>query len=152
MKRICVFPGSFDPITLGHEDIVRRAMLLFDEIIIGIGENSEKKYLFPLEKRMKWISNVFSGEKNIRVMNYKGLTIDFCKQNGARFLLRGLRSSSDFEFERSIAQMNQAIAKDIETVFLISRPEYSAMASTLVRDIYRNGGDVSLFLPLGVDL
>ncbi len=152
MSRIAVFPGSFDPITIGHEDIARRALPLFDELIIGIGSNSDKRYLHTAEERKSMLEMVFSNEKRIRVMIYSGLTIDFCRSVGANHLLRGLRTSADFEFERGIAQMNKELAEDIETVFMISRPKYSHIASSIVRDIHRNKGDVSAFIPKGLKL
>ncbi len=150
MSRIAVFPGSFDPITTGHESIIKRSLPLFDKIIIAIGENSTKKSFFSLEKRKQWIEKVFKGKKKIEVKTYKGLTIDFCKSVGANYILRGLRTSADFEFERVIAQMNRAMEKKIETVFLLSNPELSAITSTIVRDIIRNGGDASQFVPLAI--
>ena len=148
--KIAVFPGSFDPITKGHVDIIKRALPLFDEVIIDIGNNAEKKYFFPLAKRQKWIEKIFAGEKKIKVKAYHGLTVGFCKSVNASYILRGLRTSADFEFERGIAQMNKAMAPEIETVFIISTPAYSAIASTIVRDILRNGGDVKQFVPEGV--
>lgn len=146
-KRTALFPGSFDPITIGHESVIRRALPLFDEIIIAIGVNSAKNYFFPLEKRVAWINQVFHKEPKVRVVNYTGLTIDCCKKENAQYILRGLRTSADYEFERSIAQMNRAMAPEIETVFLQSLPELSAINSTIVRDIIRNGGDVKAFVP-----
>ncbi len=152
MKTIAVFPGSFDPITKGHESIVRRALPLFDEVIVAIGVNSEKQYFYSLEQREQWIGKVFEGEDKVRVEKYEGLTMDFCKQQKAQFVLRGLRSSADFEFERSIAQMNKSLAPDIDTVFMLSTPELSAINSTIVRDIIRNGGDASQFVPDSISL
>lgn len=149
-RRIAVFPGSFDPITNGHEDIIRRAVPMFDQIIIAIGVNTTKKSFFPLEKRKDWIKKVFRGEKKINVMSYSGLTVNFCKTIGANYILRGLRTSADFEFERAIGQMNKAMTADIETVFLLTSPEFSAISSTIVRDIIRNGGDAKQFVPKGV--
>ena len=140
MKRIAVFPGSFDPFTLGHQDIVKRALPLFDHIIIAIGINNAKKYHFPLELRMEWIGKVFATEEKISVKNYEGLTVGFCRENGANFILRGLRSNVDFEFEKPIAHMNTAMANEIETVFLVTAPELSGINSTIVRDIIKNGG------------
>lgn len=151
MKR-AVFPGSFDPITKGHEDIVKRAVALFDEIIVGIGINSSKSYFFSLEKRMEFIRQTFKDEPRVKVQSYTGLTIDYCRSAGAQFILRGLRSSADFEFERGIAQMNKAMATDIETVFILTAPELSAINSTIVRDILRHGGDASQFVPAHIEL
>jgi pantetheine-phosphate adenylyltransferase len=152
MKRIAVFPGSFDPITKGHEDIVKRVVPLFDEIIVGIGVNSSKNYFFSLEKRMQFIEQTFAGEPKIKVQSYSGLTIDYCRSVGAQFILRGLRTSADFEFERGIAQMNKAMAPGIETIFILTAPELSAINSTIVRDILRNGGDASQFVPSSIQL
>lgn len=151
-KRIAIFPGSFDPITKGHENILRRALPLFDEIIISIGKNSSKQNYFSLEQREKWIRQVFANEPKVRIETYTGLTIDFCKKMNANYILRGLRTSADFEFEKSIAQNNNAMAPDIETVFILPIPELSAINSTIVRDIIRNGGDASRFVPKGIDL
>src|ERR1041385_16134 len=130
-----VFPGSFDPITKGHESIIRRGLPLFDEIILGIGNNTLKKYFFTLEQRQHFLEETFKGESKIKVKNYSGLTVDFCKTMGAGYILRGLRTSADFEFERAIAQMNGAMAPDIETVFLVADPALSHISSTIVRDI-----------------
>ena len=152
MKRIAVFPGSFDPITKGHEDIILRAVPLFDEIIVAIGTNSSKKYYFDLEKRLEMIRFTFRNEPKIKVETYTGLTVDYCKEVGAHYLLRGLRTSADFEFERSIAHINQTLYPDLDTVFLLSLQEYSAINSTIVRDILINGGEVSRFVPEGLDL
>lgn len=152
MNKIAIFPGSFDPITKGHEDIVLRALPLFDKIFIGIGNNPEKKFLFPLQKRENWIKSIFSEQSKISVVTYTGLTVDFCKKNGINFIIRGLRSQSDFEFEKNIAQMNNAMAPDIETIFMLCKPQYSAVSSSIVRDIIVNGGNVSQFLPEGMIL
>jgi len=152
MKRTVIFPGSFDPITKGHENILQRALPLFDEIIIAIGINSSKQSYFPLEQREKWIKQVFAGEPNVRVETYTGLTVEFCKKMNAKFILRGLRTSADFEFEKSIAQNNNIMAPGIETVFILPIPELSAINSTIVRDIIRNGGDASPFVPKSIDL
>lgn len=151
-KRIAIFPGSFDPITKGHENILRRALPLFDEIIIAIGKNSSKQNYFPIGKREKWIKQVFVNEPKVRVEAYTGLTIDFCKKMKANYILRGLRTSADFEFEKSIAQNNNIMAPEIETIFILPIPELSAINSTIVRDIVRNGGDASPFVPKGIDL
>ncbi len=151
-KKIAVFAGSFDPITTGHEDVVRRALPLFDEVIIAIGINSEKKYMFTLEKRVESIKYTFKDVSNVRVETYNGLTIDFCRKMNAGYLLRGLRNPADFEFEKAIAQMNKAMAPGIETVFIITAPEFSAVSSTIVRDIIRHNGDATPFVPKGIQL
>lgn len=152
MKRIAVFPGSFDPITKGHEDVILRAVPLFDEIVVAIGTNSSKKYYFDLERRLEMIRFTFKDEPKIKVDTYKGLTADYCKQIGATHLLRGLRTAADFEFERSIAHVNQTLVPELDTVFLLSLQEFSAINSTIVRDILFNCGDASRFVPEGLDL
>ncbi len=152
MERIAVFPGSFDPVTKGHESIIRRALPLFDRVIIAIGENGEKKSLFPLEKRLAWLNEIFAGNPRIEIDCYSGLTVDFCRKNKAGFILRGLRTSSDFEFERGIGQMNKLMFPGIETVFLLCEPEFTSVSSSIVRDIIRNGGDVTQFVPAGITL
>jgi pantetheine-phosphate adenylyltransferase len=152
MAKIALFPGSFDPITLGHYDVILRSLDLFDKIIIGVGHNSSKSYLFPLQDRIKFIEDSFYDIPQVQVKTYRGLTIDFCKEMGARFILRGLRTSADFEFEKSIAQMNHYMDTGIETVFVLSSPQYAPVSSTIVRDIIRNGGDASAFVPEGVKL
>lgn len=146
MKR-AVFPGTFDPFTIGHYSIVHRAMPLFDEIIIAIGTNSTKSAMFPVEKRMGWIGECFKGEAKIRIDCYTGLTVEYCRQIGAGFILRGLRSSADFNYERAIAQMNRAMMPSVETVFIMSLPEHSAISSTILRDILRNNGNIDAFIP-----
>lgn len=150
--KIAVFPGSFDPITLGHESIVLRSLPLFDKIIVAIGINSNKKYMFPLEKRIQQIEQVFRNYPQIEVRSYEGLTVEFCKKIGAQHIIRGIRSVADFEFEREIGQMNKKLCPEIETVFLLSIPEYGCIASSVIRDIIRNGGNASQFVPKGVDL
>ena len=131
MKNIAVFPGSFDPITKGHESIIKRAIPLFDKIIVAIGSNTDKKTFFPLEKRLFWLKEVFKNEPSITVTRYEGLTVEFCKKQEARFILRGLRTSADFEFERSIGQINKMIYPGIETIFLLTTPEYTALNSSI---------------------
>lgn len=152
MKRTAIFPGSFDPFTIGHESIVRRALGLFDEIIVAVGRNSTKATLFPLEQRVEWIRAVFAGEPRVKADWYEGLTIAYCKQMEARFILRGLRTSADFGFERGIAEVNKAMEPGIETVFILALPEHSAISSTIIRDIIRNGGDARQFVPPAVTL
>lgn len=152
MKKIAVFPGSFDPFTIGHEGIVLRALDLFDEIIVAVGANALKKNYYPLETRKEMIRQVFKDEPRIRVDHYEGLTVDYCKAMNSRYLLRGLRTAADFEFERAIAQINKAMAHDIESVFLLTVPEHSPVNSTIVRDIIRSGGDASMFVPKAIKL
>ena len=152
MNKVAVFPGSFDPITRGHESVIKRALPLFDKIIVAVGINSEKSGFFPIEKRLKWINHVFNGETKIEVTTYTGLTIEFCRKTGAKFILRGLRTSADFEFERAIAQTNKLMFPDIDTVFMLTTPELTPINSTIVRDIIRNGGDPSKFIPDGINL
>ncbi len=145
--KIAVFPGSFDPIHIGHVDIVNRMLPLFDKIIIAIGHNDQKHYMFDLEKRMQWINDVFLKEDKIEMQTYKGLTIDFCKSVNAKYIVRGLRTTTDFEFEKAIAQMNRYGAPEIDTVFVIASPENTPVSSTIIRDIIKHGGDVLKFLP-----
>jgi pantetheine-phosphate adenylyltransferase len=152
MKKVALFPGSFDPITKGHESIILRAIPLFDRIIVAIGVNVEKNYFFPLEKRLNWIRKVFKEYPSIEVITYEGLTVDLCKRLDVNYILRGLRTSADFEFERSIGQMNKMMLPDLETVFLLTTPEHTALNSSIVRDIIRNGGDARQFVPDQVDL
>lgn len=149
---IAVFPGSFDPFTKGHESIVRRVLPLFDNVIVAIGINSHKNYYFPLEKRKEWIRKVFADEKKVSVESFTGLTIDFCRKMNAKFIIRGLRTTTDLEFEKAIAQMNKTMANEIETLFILPTPELSAINSTIIRDIVRNGGDASPFVPAAIDL
>ena len=151
-KRTAIFPGSFDPITIGHQDILKRALPLFDEIIVAIGKNSSKQNYFPLEQRKKWVEQVFAGEPKVRVETYTGLTVEFCKKMKANFILRGLRTSADFEFEKAIAQNNHMMVPEVETIFILPVPELSAINSTIVRDIIRNGGDARRFVPEGINL
>lgn len=145
--KIALFPGSFDPITIAHVDILKRALPLFDKIVVGIGLNSSKQNFLSAEKREEIVKNVFSAHPNVEVQLYQGLTIDFCKKINAKYMVRGIRSASDFEYERSIAQINKTMLPDVETILLLSKPEYSAISSTIVRDILRNQGDVSKFVP-----
>ncbi len=144
--RRAIFPGSFDPITLGHVDIINRALPLFDEIIIAIGINTDKNYMFTLEDRKKFIENNYKNEPKIKVTTYSGLTTDYCKQINADFILRGLRNPADFEFEKAIAQTNRKLTQ-IETVFLLTSANSSFISSSIVRDVYRNGGNISGLVP-----
>jgi pantetheine-phosphate adenylyltransferase len=152
MAKIAVFPGSFDPITIGHVDLVNRALPLFDEIIVAIGLNSQKKSLFDLEQRVNWLEAVFAEESKVRVDYFENLTADYCQKIGAGYLLRGLRNASDFDYEKTISQLNFIIGHGLETIFLISRPAYSHISSTIVREIIKGGGDASPFLPEEVRL
>ena len=146
--KIAVFPGSFDPITKGHVDLVHRAIPLFDKIIVAVGVNSQKKYLFPLEQRLEMLEKVFADDDDtVHVGQFEGLTVNYCKKEGARYLLRGLRNSSDFDYEKTISQLNYIIGDEIETVFLISKPEFSHISSTIVREIIKGKGNIEPFLP-----
>lgn len=149
MMKKAVFPGSFDPITLGHVDLIYRGLEIFDEIIIAIGVNADKKQLFPLEDKIQQIKNTFINEPRIKVTSYKGLTVDFCKSVNSKYILRGLRNSSDFNYEQSIAQTNSSLSL-IESVFLISSPQLAHISSTIVRDIIRNEGDYKSLVPKSV--
>ena len=146
MERIAVFPGSFDPITLGHYDIIHRGISLFDKVIVAIGINAEKKYMFSLEERKRFIEQAFKGEPKVEVITYEGLTIDLCRNINAGFILRGLRNPADFEFEKAIAHTNRELSK-IETVFLLTAAKTSYISSSIVRDVIRNGGDYTILVP-----
>ena len=147
MSRICLFPGTFDPLTLGHVDIINRALPLFDKIIVGIGTNVAKAPMFSAEQRVSWIKEIYKNESRVEGAFYEGLTVNFCKTIGAKFILRGIRYVSDFEYEKTIADANRTLDNSIETIFLTGEPKYTSVASTIVRDIIRNGGDASPFLP-----
>ena len=151
-KRIALFPGSFDPITLGHVDIIRRAIPLFDEIVIAIGRNSDKQYLFDEDLRKKWIEETFADAPSVKVVQYEGLTTAFAKDNNIQFLLRGLRNPADFEFEKAIAQANRQMSPDLETVFLLTSARHAFISSSIVREVIRNGGDYTRFVPDAVRL
>jgi len=151
-KRIAVFAGTFDPVTMGHVDVVRRAAPLFDEIIIAIGVNTAKKTLFSLEKRTDWLERTFSDLSNIRIEHYEGLTVNFCESVGAKYLLRGLRNGTDFDYEAHIAQLNKSLDSKIETVFMMTSPEFSFISSTLVRDLVIHNGDYQPYVPNSVEL
>lgn len=147
MKKIALFPGSFDPITKGHVAIIKRAIPLFDKLYVAIGINTSKNSMFTMEQRLGWIKEIFKNEPNVEVLSYEGLTIDLCKKLEAKFILRGLRSSVDFEYERSIAHMNKDMNAEIETIFILTDPQYAAVNSRIVREIIKSKGDVSMFLP-----
>lgn len=147
MKRICLFPGTFDPVTRGHVDIIQRTVNLFDKLVIGVGINSSKQPMYTTEQRTAWIREIFKDDPRVEVEGYSGLTIDYCRKINANYILRGIRYVSDFEYEKAIADMNRMLAPDIETIFLTCSPLYSTISSTLVRDVIRNGGDVSQFVP-----
>ncbi|MCF8245124.1 MAG: pantetheine-phosphate adenylyltransferase [Saprospiraceae bacterium] len=145
--KIAVFPGSFDPITVGHVSLVKRALPLFDKIIVAVGVNSQKQTLFSLEKRLTWLNAVFHHEPKIEIAQFEGLTAHFCNKIGARYLLRGLRNASDFDYEKTISQLNHIVGHDLETVFFISLPEFSHISSTIVRELIKGNGDVKQFVP-----
>jgi pantetheine-phosphate adenylyltransferase len=147
MKRIAVFAGTFDPITLGHVDIVKRALQLFDSIIIAVGVNTKKQNLFPVEKRLEWIKNIFKDEPKVQVESYEDLTVQFCRNQNANYILRGLRNGSDYDYEAHIAQLNRELAPEIETVFIITTPALSYISSSLVRDLIIYGGEYKSFVP-----
>ena len=147
MQRICLFPGTFDPLTLGHVDIINRALPLFDKIVVGIGLNAAKAPMFSAEQRLQWVSEIYTNDNRVEGAVYDGLTVDYCRKIGAHFILRGIRYVSDFEYEKTIADANRTLDPHIETFFLTCEPKYTSIASTIVRDIIRNGGDASLFLP-----
>lgn len=147
MARICLFPGTFDPVTLGHVDIINRAIPLFDKIVVGIGLNTAKSPMFSAEQRLEWIKEIYKDEDRVEGAVYEGLTVNFCKKIDAHFILRGIRYVSDFEYEKTIADANRTMDKTIETVFLTGEPKYTSVASTIVRDIIRNGGNADPFLP-----
>ena len=150
--KVAVFPGSFDPITIGHYDLVKRAIPFFDKIIVAIGINSQKKYLFDIERRKAWLTEVFAEFPEVEIGSFEHLTAQYCKLKGAKYLLRGLRNGSDFDYEKTISQINHIVGEGLDTVFLISQPEYSHISSTIVREIIIGGGDASPFLPKQIKL
>ena len=147
MYRSALFPGTFDPITIGHLDIIQRALPLFDRLIIGIGRNANKSAMFSEEQRLRWIKELYKDQPNVEAVVYEGLTVECCKKVNANFILRGIRYVNDFEYEKAIADMNRSMDNHVETVFLTCLPQFTSVASTLVRDVIRNGGDASQFLP-----
>jgi pantetheine-phosphate adenylyltransferase len=151
MSRICLFPGTFDPVTLGHIDIINRAIPLFDKVVIGIGRNANKVPMFSEELRLQWLKDIYINEPKVDAVVYEGLTVKCCKEVGANFIIRGIRYVNDFEYEKAIADMNRSINGHIETIFLTCLPQFTSVASTLVRDVLKNGGDVSQFLPAVVN-
>ena len=147
MQRICLFPGTFDPVTKGHIDIIERSVSLFDQLVVGIGINSSKQPMFSVEQRVDWLKEIFKNDPRIVIQGYEGLTVEYCKKINAKYILRGIRYIADFEYEKAIADMNRMLAPEIETIFLTCSPLYSTISSTLVRDVIRNNGDAYLFLP-----
>ena len=147
MSRIALFPGTFDPITIGHQDIINRSLPLFDKLVIGIGRNVNKEPMFSEDQRLQWVREIYKDNPKVDAVIYEGLTIKCCQQVGAHFILRGIRYVNDFEYEKAIADMNRSLDHDIETIFLTCLPQYTSVASTLVRDVLKNGGDVLQFLP-----
>lgn len=152
MSKIAIFPGSFDPFTVGHESIVLRSLDLFDTIIVGVGVNSGKEALLSVEARVKMINEIFKDVPKISTDSFEGLTVDFCRKVKADYMLRGIRTAADFEYERAIAQVNKRMLPEVESVFLLTSPEHTPVNSTIIRDIIRNGGDASQFLPSGIDI
>jgi pantetheine-phosphate adenylyltransferase len=146
-QKIALFPGSFDPITIGHKSIVERALPMFDKIVVAVGTNTAKNSVFPLEKRIEWIEKTFAQYDNVEVVTFNSLTVDFCREIGAKYILRGLRNSTDFQYERNIARINQELDSEIETIFLMTKPDDAAISSSLVREILSFGRDVSQFIP-----
>lgn len=150
MKKIAIFPGSFDPITQGHVDIVERSLPLFDEIVVAIGVNTQKKYLTTLDDRISWIQEVFKHDPRVKVESYNGLTINYCKERGANYIVRGIRTAADFEYEKTIAHLNKTMEPEIETILILAKAELSSVSSTIVREIIIGGGDVSKFVPKSI--
>jgi pantetheine-phosphate adenylyltransferase len=150
MQKICLFPGTFDPVTLGHIDIINRSLPLFDKVVVGIGINASKNPMFTADQRKLWFDEIYKDQPKVEVATYDGLTVKFCQAIGAHFILRGIRYVSDFEYEKTIADANRTMDRTIETIFLTGEPKYTSVASTIVRDIIRNGGDASPFLPEAV--
>lgn len=152
MSKIAIFPGSFDPITKGHVDIVKRALPLFDQLIIAIGVNTQKKYLFSLNQRMEWLKKVFKDQPKVLVDTYEGLTVHYCIEKKANYIIRGIRSAGDFDYEKTIAHLNLTMAPGLETLLILSKPELSAVSSTIVREIIIGNGDSTKFVPEQIDV
>lgn len=152
MEKIAVFPGSFDPFTVGHESIVLRGLKLFDKIVVAIGQNTSKNNLFSFDQRMRMLQDIFQDEPRVEIVTFEGLTVDFCKKINAKFILRGLRTSADFEFERAIGQVNKMLNNELETVFLLTSTNHTPITSTIVREIIKNEGDVSQLVPTALDI
>ena len=152
MGLIACYAGSFDPVTRGHENIALRAASLFSELVVAVGENSDKRPFFPLEQRLQWLNECFAGVPNIRVVSYRGLTVDLCRQCGAKVLVRGVRSLADYEQEQNVAAVNRILAPDIETLLLFTSDELAHVSSTNAREILKNGGDVSAFIPSSIKI
>ena len=152
MEKIAVFPGSFDPFTVGHENIVLRGLGIFDKIIVAIGIHSTKQPLLKIESRVEMVNQIFSANDRVNADSFEGLTVDYCRKVKATHMLRGIRTSADFEYERAIAQINKKMLPTVESIFLLTTPEHTPINSTIIRDIIRNGGDASLFLPGGMDI
>ena len=150
IQRQAIFPGSFDPFTAGHESVVERALPLFDKIIVAVGDNISKHTMLSIEKRIDIINKVFKDNNKIEVISYSGLTVELAKKNNCQYILRGLRTSADFEFERAIGQTNKLLNEDIETVFILTKPEHTFISSSIVRDVHKNNGDLTPFLPKGI--
>lgn len=152
MNKVAVFPGSFDPFTIGHHNLVTKALQLFDQVIVAIGQNSTKMPMFPTEQRLASIKKLYNNQPGVSVVTFNGLTVDLCQQYKAGFILRGLRNGIDFEYEKAIAHMNKKMTGNIETIFLLTEPEFESVSSTIVREIHKNGGDITAFLPQGFSL
>lgn len=152
MEKVAVFPGTFDPFTVGHEALVKRALKIFDKVVVAVGKNLSKSTLFTIDQRLEMVKDVFANYDNVEVVGYEGLTVDFCESIGAKFLLRGLRTSADFEYERAIGQVNKAMKPEIESVFMLTAPEHTPVNSTIVRDIIVNKGDATKFLPKAINI
>lgn len=152
MNKVAVFPGSFDPFTIGHHSLVEKALPLFDKIIVAVGQNSTKNAVFDMDKRVKALQQLFSNQSKVEVVTFTGLTVDLCKHYQANYIVRGLRNGIDFDYEKPIAHMNRKLNDKVETIFFLTEPTHEPISSTIVREIYKNGGDISAFLPVGYSL